>query len=333
MQGNSFVVIDVETANYDVSSICQIGAVRFSNNEIVDEFSTLINPETFFESINVDIHGITSGDVKDSPKFSEVYDKLLAFFSDKIILTYTAFDRSSINQAISKYALNQLPNSWLDCAKVVRRFWPEFAYSGYGLKNVANFAGIKFKHHDALEDARAAGLIFTKILQDSNQSIIDWVDRCKRKITIQTPINLSGNPEGQLFGETIVFTGALNIPRREAAVISSNAGCNVKDNVNKETTILVVGELDKSRLAGFEKSSKQRKAEELILKGHELRILSERDFYDLVDIEKINFQDVVKSEKELIFSGKEIVVDSYQANKATYDFLKKKRGNTEKRCY
>lgn len=105
------------------------------------------------------------------------------------------------------------------------------------------------------------------------------------KLQSKSPINFSGNHEGSLFGETIVFTGALNIPRREAAEISSNAGCNVKDNVNKETTILVVGELDKSRLAGFEKSSKQRKAEELILKGQEIRILSEGDFYNLVNIE------------------------------------------------
>lgn len=187
MPDNSFVVIDVETANYDVSSICQIGAVRFTNNEIVDEFNTYVNPETYFESINVDIHGITFDEVKSAPKFPDIYDELLKFFSDSIILTYTSFDRSSINKVISKYNLKPISNSWLDCAKVVRRFWTDFSYRGYGLKNVADFVGIEFNHHDALEDSRAAGLIFKKILEDSNQSINDWIFRCNRKITIQIP--------------------------------------------------------------------------------------------------------------------------------------------------
>ncbi|GAH70392.1 unnamed protein product, partial [marine sediment metagenome] len=35
---------------------------------------------------------------------------------------------------------------------------------------------------------------------------------------------------------------------------------------------------------GHEKSSKHRKAEELILKGHDIRILSESDFKQLVKL-------------------------------------------------
>lgn len=42
----------------------------------------------------------------------------------------------------------------LDSAMIVRRAWPEqFGQRGWGLANVAIFLGIRFRHHDALEDA------------------------------------------------------------------------------------------------------------------------------------------------------------------------------------
>ena len=51
--------------------------------------------------------------------------------------------------------------------------------------------------------------------------------------------------------------------------------------VTRETTLLVVGDQDVRKLAGHDKSSKQRKAEELIKKGASIRILQERDFLEL----------------------------------------------------
>ena len=50
-----------------------------------------------------------------------------------------------------------------------------------------------------------------------------------------------GNVAGALFGETIVFTGALVIPRQEVADRAAEAGCGVANNVGKKVTMLVVG--------------------------------------------------------------------------------------------
>ena len=109
------------------------------------------------------------------------------------------------------------------------------------------------------------------------------MERVKKPINPLTEIIArEGNPEGPLYGETAVFTGALGIPRREAAQLAADAGCQVADAVNKATTLLVVGDQDIQRLNGQEKSSKHRKAEELILKGQGIRILGESDFQRLV---------------------------------------------------
>ena len=91
--------------------------------------------------------------------------------------------------------------------------------------------------------------------------------------------------EGPLFGETIVFTGALGIQRQEAADLAANAGCSVAPGVTKNVTILVVGTQDKSKLNGYEKSSKHRRAETLIKKGLDIQILSESDFSELIGVD------------------------------------------------
>ena len=95
---------------------------------------------------------------------------------------------------------------------------------------------------------------------------------------------MEGNPEGQLYGEVIVFTGALSITRREASQLAADAGCEVGASVKKTTTLLVVGDQDIQRLAGHKKSSKHRKAEQLIAEGQRIRILGESDFLRLVEL-------------------------------------------------
>jgi len=52
----SFVLVDVETANADLSTICQVGIVTFTNATVADTWSTLVNPEEFFDGFNVWIH-------------------------------------------------------------------------------------------------------------------------------------------------------------------------------------------------------------------------------------------------------------------------------------
>ena len=94
--------------------------------------------------------------------------------------------------------------------------------------------------------------------------------------------SLKTNPEGALFGEVIVFTGALEITRAEAAALAANIGCNVGDGVTKKTTLLVVGDQDIAKLLGSDKSTKHRKAEHLIGCGQSIRILSETDFKQMV---------------------------------------------------
>jgi DNA polymerase-3 subunit epsilon len=282
----NFVAIDVETANPDMASICQIGIARCKNGVIIDEWKSYVDPEDYFDGINVSIHGIDESDVQGSPKFPELIDTLRSYLDDSVVVCHTHFDRVAMHQSAQRHGISPFQSIWLDSARVARRTWSECAWKGYGLYNVSRLIGYDFKHHDALEDAKAAAQILIAAIEKSNLDIDGWLKRIRQPIDPNnvsscSAIKREGNPEGSLYGEVIVFTGALEIPRREAADLAASLGCQVASGVTKKTTMLVVGDQDIKKLAGNEKSSKHRKAEDLIKKGSSIRILMESDFKEL----------------------------------------------------
>jgi DNA polymerase III subunit epsilon len=280
-----FVALDFETANADMSSICQLGLVHFKDGSLQEEWKTYVDPEDFFDEINVSLHGIDETTVKGAPTLPDIASRICSYFDGRIAVCHTHFDRVAIHQACIKYGLRMPVCTWLDSARVSRRTWEQFAWSGYGLKSVCATLGYQFEHHDALEDAKAAAHILLAAIEKTGVDLNGWLRRVKQPIDSSNSsanIYRDGNPEGALYGEVVVFTGALDVPRREAADMATKIGCTVTDGVNRQTTILAVGDQDVKKLMGHEKSSKHRKAEELIRKGQTLRILRESDFKELV---------------------------------------------------
>ncbi len=285
---NKFIVIDIETANPDLTSICQIGIAVFENGELVDQWGTLINPNAYFDEMNIYIHGITPSMVRNSPTIKQVESKIKGYFADNVVCSYGAFDRVSLTRIFP-----DLQNRWLDIMRVVRRCWSDkFAEKGYGLAKVSKHLKIKQEnHHNALDDAIVAGGILNKALFESGKSLDYWLDRVEKPIHVEydenghilPKIKRQGDPNGPLYGEVVVFTGELSIPRQDAAKKAASVGCDVVDGVSKKVTLLIKGIQDKSRLAGKELSNKEIKAQELISKGHNIRILSENDFMELVN--------------------------------------------------
>lgn len=281
-----FVAIDVETANADMASICQIGIARFVNGRLTDEWKTYVDPQGNFEEVNISIHGIDESVVAGAPTFDKISDRIGSALDGRVVVAHTTFDKVAIYRARVKCQAAPPSCKWLDSACVVRRAWPEFSSKGYGLKNICESIGYKFKPHDALEDAKAVGNVLLAAMAHTGLDLDAWLARVRQPIdpTSEQRIAREGNPDGELFGEVLVFTGTLLIPRREAAESAASVGCEVDQGVTKRTTILVVGDQDVQRLAGHEKSSKHRRAEELIKKGQPIRILRETDFRELVKL-------------------------------------------------
>lgn len=284
-----FVAIDVETANPDLASICQIGVAVFAEGILKESWSSYVNPNTYFDAHNVFVHNIDSEMVSTAPTWASIHERLLNSYSGQIIASHTPFDRIAVRRACERAGITPLESRWLDTAKVVRRTWPEFSKSGYGLSNVAKHLGIQFRHHDAEEDAVAAGLILLRAIQLTGLTASDWCAQTVLPISRDDLAEIIvANPEGPLYGSVVAFTGSLAIPRKEAACTAAMLGCEVGAGVTKATTLLVVGDQDISKLAGESKSAKHRKAEELISQGQKIRILGESDFNRLVQVADAN---------------------------------------------
>lgn len=279
-----FITIDVETANADMASICQIGMCHFKGKTLVDELNLYINPKTFFDDNNVAVHGITNEMVSQSPVFLDIADRLDAFVSDLPVFSHTAFDKTAINKTAKAHNYD-LGWEWFDSAKLVRHFYDEFAFKGYGLANLCRMWGFDFKHHDAIEDARACGFVVNYVANDTNKSFEELFDALlyhKKQFASYKPVSKEGNPHGSFYGESVCFTGQLSMSRQDAAELASQAGLRVKTGVTKNVEYLVVGEQDITLLAGKNKSSKHLKAEQLRASGHNILILQEKDFIEMI---------------------------------------------------
>ncbi|MEO5779962.1 exonuclease domain-containing protein [Arthrobacter oryzae] len=95
--------------------------------------------------------------------------------------------------------------------------------------------------------------------------------------------NADAAPDHPLFGQTVVFTGELAIPRTEAKIRSAELGARTESRVTSRTTVLVVGDgfvaadLRSGRLTG-----KARRVLELHDRGQPIEVLSEGEFLQMV---------------------------------------------------
>lgn len=176
MSNLTFKAIDVETANADPASICQIGIVRVRDSEIKGQLSLLINPEQVFNPSNVRIHGIDEARVIEAVTLPEVEGRLRSLLEGQTLVSHTSFDRFALDGAMNRYRLEPIQASWLDSSYIARRAWPErFRGKAWSLARIAGDLGIAFRHHDAVEDARAAAEIVLRACRHTGLAIDQWL--------------------------------------------------------------------------------------------------------------------------------------------------------------
>lgn len=171
----TFNTVDVETANANPASICEIGIVRVRDGSIEGQWSTRIDPGEPFNPDNISIHGMSEESVRGCPTFVEAYPQLLRLLSGTIVASHTDFDRVALDTAADKHRLPIIQARWLDSALIARRAWPHrYGTRGWSLPMIADRLGIEFRHHVAVDDARAAAEIVLRACEQKHLSLEDW---------------------------------------------------------------------------------------------------------------------------------------------------------------
>lgn len=160
----NFIAMDFETANFQKYSACSLALVFVQNNQIVDRYYSLIQPETDFHWRNIKVHGIRPEQVKDAPKFPEVWTKISHYFKPNhlIVAHNAAFDCNVLKGCLDYYQLEQPHYLSLCTVKTSRKLYPNFL--NHKLNTVCQELAIPLEnHHDALEDSVAcANILLTQ---------------------------------------------------------------------------------------------------------------------------------------------------------------------------
>ena len=155
----NFTAIDFETANRRADSACQLAAVIVRQGRIVDQAMWMIRPQPcYFSRANIQIHGITPHQVREEPVFGELWPEIAEKLADDCLVAHNAsFDIGVLLGCLRAHG-QPIPDLHFTCTRAIaRRTWPQ--HRRYGLKPLSNWLGIRFRHHDALEDSIACAKI------------------------------------------------------------------------------------------------------------------------------------------------------------------------------
>ncbi|WP_075726762.1 exonuclease domain-containing protein [Corynebacterium aquilae] len=169
--GFNFVALDVETANADNGSICQIGLARVINGHIVETFSSLCTPPgalNHFEEGNINIHGIHPEDVANAEDFATVWQRAAEFIGDALVVShYVQFDATAVSRALDAAGITTAPLTTA-CSLALSRA-TDVGQERNGLKPMCAALGIDLRnHHDAEADAVACAEIFIRLARKDN---------------------------------------------------------------------------------------------------------------------------------------------------------------------
>lgn len=93
----AFVDIETTGTSHHHGKIIEIGVVLTRNLHIIDQFSSLIDPDTYLSPAITEFTGISQFDLEKAPTFRGVHEKVLELLSGNIFIAHNvAFDYSFI---------------------------------------------------------------------------------------------------------------------------------------------------------------------------------------------------------------------------------------------
>ena len=160
-----FVVFDVETPNRLSNRMSAIGITVIENEEITDEFYSLVNPETYFDYFNVRLTGISENTVKNAPVFPEIWSRIEPMMSSGLLVAHNAvFDMNVLKKCLSGYGIEWKPYvRYLCTVQMGKRVLPGMSHK---LDVLCDYYGISLDHHQAASDSRACAEILLRYLDE-----------------------------------------------------------------------------------------------------------------------------------------------------------------------
>jgi len=165
----TIIVLDFETTGLypdNGDRVIEIGAVLLRDQEIVDHFQSLIDPEFYVNREIETIIGITNDMLSEAPPAPEVMEKFVKFINTHSLVAHNAsFDRLFLETELGHFGKKR-PLNFGCTLQVAKRLYPDVI--NYKLETLVRYKGIPInsQFHRALADAEMAALLWIKIIED-----------------------------------------------------------------------------------------------------------------------------------------------------------------------
>lgn len=290
-----YTVIDLETTdfNFFYGDIIEVGAVKVRNNLVVDQYSELLRIDYDLPKHIVKITGITNKMLRDARDSYDVASDFFSFIGNDVLIAHNAnFDINFLYDLHADLELPPLTNDFVDTLRLSRKVHKNL--KNHKLDTLCNFYNIDRVYHRSLSDCTSTYQVYIQLYNyllhnedvlsaKRNYNILpnERVHNIDLKSVLESVNEI--DEQNYFFNKSICFSGRMDyLTKFEAAQLVEKLGAIFSKALNKNTNLLVLGNLQYQQEIYGDKSTKHKKAESLIADGFDMEILTESDFLEII---------------------------------------------------
>ena len=234
-----YSIIDIETTGgyRDGNKITEIAIINFDGKNIIDQYSTLINPERSIPYMITKLTGISNDMVYDSPKFYEVAKKIVEMTENSIFVAHNVFfDYNFIQREFNELGFT-FKRPKLCTVRMARKALP--GHKSYSLGRICEDLDINIKdRHRALGDCLATVELFKKIIASDISIIDNFVTKEAKRLAL--PSNVDRNE----FESLPEKTGVYYFYGKDGSLLYVGKSKNIKNRVSSHFRVDVKNKRD-----------------------------------------------------------------------------------------
>lgn len=148
--------IDVETTGMSpgCDRVIEIGIIRVEDNQVINQYSSLINPGTHIDPFILSMTGINPGELQNAPSFYEVADRIKKLLSDSVFVAHNVlFDYGFIKREFERLE-KSFSAKYCCSVKLSKKLYPRFKRHNLDAI-IKRFNLVCANRHRAFDDAKA----------------------------------------------------------------------------------------------------------------------------------------------------------------------------------
>ncbi len=191
MFDQNLAIVDLETTGlsggYD--RIIELAIIRVEKNKIVDQYTTLINPETYISPFIENFTGIAKEELLTAPLFADVKNRVIDLLTDAVFVAHNVrFDYTFVKNELKRTGTSFRAKTCCT-VKLSRRLFPR--YKRHGLESIIERYNFRYKHrHRAYDDAYVLWQFLQKIKRTVPKKKVEEIWKALTKSVYSSDKNL-----------------------------------------------------------------------------------------------------------------------------------------------